>query len=112
MRLHRELMGQALGNLVDNAVKYAQGGNAIAVFAARHNGQVVLGVRDNGPGIPAEQREAALQRFGRLDPTRSVAGTGLGLALAEAVAKLHDGRVELTDAPGGGLEVRLVLGAG
>ncbi|MFC0684551.1 sensor histidine kinase [Novosphingobium clariflavum] len=112
VRLHRELMGQALGNLVDNAVKYAQGGNAIAVFAARHNGQVVLGVRDNGPGIPAEQREAALQRFGRLDPTRSVAGTGLGLALAEAVAKLHDGRVELTDAPGGGLEVRLVLGAG
>lgn len=110
--LHRELMGQALGNLVDNAVKYAEGGSAIAVFAARQNGHVVLGVRDNGPGIPAEQREAALQRFGRLDPTRAVAGTGLGLALAEAVAKLHDGRVELADAPGGGLEVRLVLGAG
>lgn len=110
--LHRELMGQALGNLVDNAVKYAEGGSAIEVFAARHDGHVVLGVRDNGPGIPEAQREAALQRFGRLDPTRSVAGTGLGLALAEAVAKLHDGRVELADAPGGGLEVRLVLGAG
>lgn len=110
--LHRELMGQALGNLVDNAVKYACGGKAITLFARRQDGQVVLGVRDDGPGIPEAQREAALQRFGRLDPTRAVAGSGLGLALVEAVAKLHDGRVELADAAGRGLEVRLVLGPG
>ncbi|TCM25435.1 HAMP domain-containing sensor histidine kinase [Novosphingobium sp. ST904] len=109
--LHRELMGQALGNLIDNAVKYAGGGSAITLFAGKSEGQVVLGVRDDGPGIPEAQREAALQRFGRLDPTRSVAGSGLGLALVEAVAKLHDGLVELADAPGGGLEVRLLLGA-
>ncbi|TCM19690.1 signal transduction histidine kinase [Novosphingobium sp. PhB165] len=110
--LHRELMGQALGNLVDNAVKYARGGHWITLFARRHDGRVVLGVRDDGQGIPEAQREAALQRFGRLDPTRAVAGSGLGLALVEAVAKLHDGRVELADAPGQGLEVRLILGAG
>ncbi len=108
--LHRELMVQALGNLVDNAVKYASGGRAITLFGFRSEGQVVLGVRDDGPGIPEAQRDAALQRFGRLDPTRAVAGSGLGLALVEAVAKLHDGRVELADAQGGGLEVRLVLG--
>lgn len=107
--LHRELMSQALGNLVDNAVKYAAGGSAIALFAVRHDGQVVLGVRDDGPGIPEDRREAALQRFGRLDPSRSVAGSGLGLALVEAVAKLHDGGVRLAAAPDGGLEVRLEI---
>ena len=105
--LHRELMSQALGNLVDNAVKYAEGGSAIALFALRQEGQIVLGVRDDGPGIAEDRREAALQRFGRLDPSRAVAGSGLGLALVEAVAKLHGGRVELAAAPGGGLEVRL-----
>jgi len=105
--LHRELMSQALGNLVDNAVKYAEGGSAIALFALRQEGQIVLGVRDDGPGIAEDRREAALQRFGRLDPSRAVAGSGLGLALVEAVAKLHGGRVELAEAPGGGLEVRL-----
>lgn len=107
--VHRELMVQALGNLIDNAVKYADGGSRITLFGYRQDGQVVLGVRDDGPGIPERQREAALQRFGRLDPTRAVAGSGLGLALVEAVAKLHDGRVELADAVGHGLEVRLVM---
>jgi signal transduction histidine kinase len=110
--LHRELMGQALGNLVDNAVKYAGGGSTIVLRAERQGDHVVLDVRDNGPGIPKAKREAALQRFGRLDPTRAVAGSGLGLALAEAVAKLHGGRIELADAPGGGLEVRMSLGQG
>ncbi|MGO4169756.1 sensor histidine kinase [Novosphingobium sp. YAF33] len=109
--LHRELMSQALGNLVDNAVKYAEGGSTIALFARRREGQVVLGVRDDGPGIPEARREAALQRFGRLDPSRAVAGSGLGLALVEAVAKLHGGRVELAETPGGGLEVRLGIPA-
>jgi signal transduction histidine kinase len=107
--LHRELMSQALGNLVDNAVKYAGGGSTIALFARRQGEQVVLGVRDDGPGIPPERREAAMQRFGRLDPSRAVAGSGLGLALVEAVAKLHGGAITLDEATGGGLEIRLTI---
>jgi signal transduction histidine kinase len=65
-------------------------------------------VDDDGPGIPKERRAEALRRFGRLDPARQVAGAGLGLALAAAVARLHDGEITLGD-NGPGLSVRLTL---
>jgi signal transduction histidine kinase len=99
--LHRELMGQALGNLIENATKYAEGGHRIVIRAAHEAGGIALSVADDGPGIPAERRAEALSRFGRLDPARHVTGSGLGLSLVEAVARLHQGSFALEDnAPG------------
>jgi signal transduction histidine kinase len=71
---------------------------------------VVLRVADNGPGIPAEDRERALQRFVRLEKSRSKPGSGLGLSLVAAVARLHDGTIELGDgSPGLVVTLRLPL---
>ena len=107
MALHRELMSQALGNLLDNAVKHARGG-ALVLRLARDGGEVAISVEDRGPGIADADRAQALKRFGRLDAARSTPGAGLGMALIEAVAKLHGGRFELADnAPG--LVGRIVL---
>ncbi|MHA3791074.1 sensor histidine kinase [Rhizorhabdus wittichii] len=105
--VHRELLGQALANLIDNAMKYGAGR---IVVAARPTpaGDTVISVGDDGPGIPEAQRPEALRRFGRLDAARSKAGAGLGLALAAAVARLHDGALELHD-NGPGLRVELHL---
>ena len=106
-RLHREFVSQAIGNLVENALKYASGGSSIVLSASEERGSLLIAVADNGPGIPAERREEALKRFGRLDPARHVTGSGLGLALAEAVARLHRGDIRLADnAPGLRVELR------
>ena len=102
--VHRELLGQAIANLIDNALKYGAGEIVVRV----EPGPVLL-VTDDGPGIAAERREEALKRFGRLDAARTESGAGLGLSLASAVAHLHGGTVSLEDnAPG--LRVRLTLG--
>jgi signal transduction histidine kinase len=91
---------------VDNAVKYgaANGEGAaepVTVSAARDGDQVVITVADRGPGIPAAERERALERFVRLESARSRPGFGLGLSLAAAVARLHGGLLRLEDnAPG------------
>jgi len=101
--VHRELLGQALANLVDNALKYGSGAVTVRVEAGP-----VLIVADDGPGIPPERRDEALKRFGRLDAARSESGAGLGLSLASAVAHLHGGTLALEDhAPG--LRVRMTL---
>ena len=106
--VHRELIGQALANLVDNAMKYGRPDGRIALSVARSEDAVTLAVDDDGPGIPEAQRAEALRRFGRLDPARSAGGAGLGLALAAAVARLHGGTITLGDnAPG--LSVRIAL---
>jgi len=97
---NRELIGQALFNLIDNALKYASGCNgkpAITFKLARTSDAVTLAVADHGPGIPAHQRADVVKRFFRLDESRSKPGTGLGLALVEAVMELHGGRLELSD---------------
>jgi signal transduction histidine kinase len=99
--LHRELMSQALGNLIENALNYASGGNIIRLSASPSGGEIVLIVADNGPGIVEEQRARALQRFGRLDPARHLSGSGLGLSLVEAVVRLHGGVIALEDAAPG-----------
>jgi len=96
--LHRELVGQALGNLIENATKYAEGGHHIVVRAAREGGGIALSVADDGPGIPEERWSEAMSRFGRLDPARHETGSGLGLSLVEAVARLHQGSFALEDA--------------
>ncbi len=106
---NRELVSQAMANLVDNAIKYSvaparPAGAAqpeIRVSAAIDGDRVVLTVADDGPGIPEADRARALERFVRLEQSRSLPGSGLGLSLAAAVARLHDGEVILADnAPG------------
>ena len=101
----RELVGQALSNMIDNALKYGQpayGGPArIALGLSREGNNVVFSVADHGPGIPPDQHGRALERFGRLDTSRSKPGFGLGLSLVRAVAQIHDGSLQLKDnAPG------------
>ncbi|MBU3079342.1 sensor histidine kinase [Sphingomonas quercus] len=105
-RVHRELLGQAIANLIDNAMKYGAGR---ILLAARETGEgVAISVGDEGPGIPEALRPTALRRFGRLDAARTEAGAGLGLALAAAVARLHGGTLRLHDNRPG-LRVELFL---
>jgi signal transduction histidine kinase len=111
----RELLGQALANLVDNAIKYRDCGEAgrkprIVVSTARDGDSLVLKVADNGPGVPADDRERVLLRFERLEKSRSLPGSGLGLSLVAAVVRLHHGTLELGDGnPGLVVTIRLPI---
>lgn len=93
----QQLLAQALANLIENALKYGGGGGRILLALVADGPMVRLSVADHGPGIPPDRRAEALRRFGRLDPARSAPGTGLGLALVAAVARLHGGALELGD---------------
>jgi len=96
----RELMAQVLTNLIDNALKYGAGKNGavdIAVTGERRDDEVVIAVADHGKGIAEADRERALQRFVRLDESRSKPGNGLGLALVAGVANLLNGKIILAD---------------
>lgn len=102
---NRELVSQALANLVENAIKYGKPASADAasvVIDARAAGDdVLLSVADHGPGIPEADRRRAVERFVRLEASRTEPGSGLGLSLASAVAILHGGELQLSDnAPG------------
>ncbi|MEH3104699.1 MAG: HAMP domain-containing sensor histidine kinase [Sphingomonas phyllosphaerae] len=104
--VHRELLAQALGNIIDNSLKYGAGPIALALTLLE--GEVALTIADRGPGIPAARYDDALRRFGRLDDARQGGGAGLGLSLAAAVARLHGGGLVLSDA-GPGLIVTITL---
>ena len=111
---NRELISQALANLVENAIKYGQpvpaaqplsadaivpgDGKEISIEARREGDQVLLSVTDRGPGIPEADRKHAVERFVRLEASRTQPGSGLGLSLAAAVATLHGGELRLADA--------------
>ena len=102
MRGGRELIGQALANLVDNAIKYGvaseNGAQGVVNIAARRIGdRIELTVADRGPGVAAQDRARVLERFVRLEGSRSRPGSGLGLSLASAVARLHHGALRLDD---------------
>ncbi len=97
LRGHRQLLTQALGNLIDNAILHAGTGRSLSIFAEATGEGIALGVADRGPGIDPDQRAEARRRFGRLDASRSSEGAGLGLSLVEAVAHLHHGRLLLED---------------
>jgi signal transduction histidine kinase len=98
---HRQLIAQAVSNLIENAIRYAALGGEIEVAVAGGGKTLRIEVADRGPGIPDERRSEALRRFGRLDSSRSEAGAGLGLALVRAIAHLHYGELVLEDnAPG------------
>jgi signal transduction histidine kinase len=119
VRADRQLLGQAIANLIDNALKYGTaeangaGGKApdVEVTATERGDVVEIAVTDRGPGVPASDRERVLERFVRLEESRSEPGSGLGLSLVAAVARLHGGRLRLEDnAPG--LRVVLALPSG
>ena len=103
-----ELLTQMLVNLVDNALRHAGPGAQIRVRMARQGMNVVASVTDNGPGVPEGERARVFDRFYRLERNRSTPGSGLGLALVAAVARLHGASVSLADA-GPGLEVCVTL---
>ncbi len=102
---NRELISQALANLVDNSIKYAAPGGVapngakarIVVCALSEGDRILLTVADSGPGIPEVDRGRAVERFVRLEQSRSQPGSGLGLSLASAVARLHGGELTLAD---------------
>ena len=116
MRGGRELIGQALANLVDNAIKYGQpsedGAQALVNISARRMGdRIELAVADRGPGIAAQDRARVLERFVRLEGSRSRPGSGLGLSLACAVARMHHGALRLDDnEPGLRVTIDLPMG--
>lgn len=98
LHINRELVGQTISNLVDNAIKYAQASEkkaAVILSMERDKDFVRIVVADNGPGIPEEKREQATERFVRLEESRTQPGSGLGLSLAKAVMKLHGGALRL-----------------
>ncbi|MFO0402828.1 MAG: sensor histidine kinase [Alphaproteobacteria bacterium] len=110
----RDMMLQAIANLLDNAVKFTPEGGTIRLSAsAPARGKREISVRDEGPGLAAEDRARAGERFFRADPSRALPGSGLGLSLVKAVAALHGGELRLGDAKAGaeksGLEAKLVL---
>ncbi len=105
LRANRELLGQALVNLVENAIKYWEPGAAatgkLTVGVRATAGRVIISVADNGPGIAVEDRQRVTERFVRLEKSRTEPGSGLGLSLVSAVARLHKGEFRIEDnAPG------------
>ncbi|WP_370371635.1 sensor histidine kinase, partial [Henriciella pelagia] len=107
----RELIAQAVSNLLDNAVKYTPQGGTIRFSVRRGPNGIAITVADDGPGIPEHQREHAKERFFRLDSARTQPGSGLGLALADAVAELHKGHLDLlwTEPPPNARGLKAVL---
>jgi signal transduction histidine kinase len=104
----RQLLAQALANLLDNAIKFTPDGGHIRVQLRGSSNEPEVIVEDDGPGIPADKREAVLGRRVRLDEARKVPGSGLGLSLVAAVTKLHGAHLVLADAETGpGLKVSL-----
>ena len=108
MNGNRELLGQAVSNLIENALKYGgkssvdDDGNvtnltSISLLLRRRGAHIHLVVEDNGPGIPAEDRDRVKRRFVRLEKSRTKPGSGLGLSMVNAVSKLHGGRLVLED---------------
>jgi signal transduction histidine kinase len=97
----RDLIFDAIANLVDNAIKHGRAGGEVVVANEIQDGRPVISIADDGPGIPADQREHVFKRFYRLEHSRYTPGNGLGLSLVAAVARLHGARIEMLDnAPG------------
>jgi signal transduction histidine kinase len=93
----KQLISQAIVNLLDNAVKYTQTGGRVEVSLRQERESVIITIADNGPGIPAQFLEKAKERFFRVDESRNTPGSGLGLSLVNAVAGLHHGTLTLED---------------
>jgi signal transduction histidine kinase len=114
VRADRQLLSQAVSNLIDNALKYGVTEQSpkpqIGVTGKAENGSVIISVMDKGAGIPEDEREHVVRRFVRLDESRTKPGNGLGLSLVSGVMQLHGGTLILEDnAPG--LRAKLVFPA-
>jgi signal transduction histidine kinase len=97
----RDLIFDAISNLVDNAIKHGRAGGQVVVTSENSGGRAVVYISDDGHGIPAGQHEQVFKRFYRLEQSRDTPGNGLGLSLVAAVARLHGARIEMLDnAPG------------
>jgi signal transduction histidine kinase len=105
VRGDRDLMLEAVANLVDNAIKFTPEGGQVDIELLRGDDKTIVRVSDTGPGISEQEREAVLRRFYRSDKIRSTPGVGLGLNLAAAIVKLHGFRLAIHSGPGGRLEI-------
>jgi signal transduction histidine kinase len=106
----RDLIFDAIANLVDNAIKHGRAGGQVVVANENINGTPVISVADDGPGIPPDQYQHVFKRFYRLEHSRYTPGNGLGLSLVAAVARLHGARIEMSDnSPG--LKLTLIFSA-
>ena len=103
------LLSQALGNLLDNAIDFTPRGGQISLRAHEHAEHVVFTVCDNGPGIPDYALERIFERFYSLPRENGQKSSGLGLALVQEVARLHQGTIQVCNLPQGGAEARLTL---
>jgi PAS domain S-box-containing protein len=101
----RDLLFEAVANLVDNAVKFTPQGGRVELTLLHQEGETVIRVIDTGPGIPEIEREAVTQRFYRSDKTRNTRGLGLGLSMVAAIIKLHDFRFTISAGPGCNAEI-------
>jgi len=107
LRGDRDLLTQMLANLVENAIRHTPAGTTITLVLAAGAEGPVIEVADDGPGIPADERDKVLRRFYRLETSRTTPGSGLGLSLVRAIADLHDAEIALRDnAPGLRVAVR------
>jgi len=109
VRANREMLFQALANLIDNALKYAPSGGVVRIWAGLGPDGAELSVADHGPGIPEAERARVIEPFVRLDQSRGTPGSGLGLSLVAAIARLHGAELRLEDNQPG-LRARLVFG--
>lgn len=107
----RELLHRAVFNLVENAVKYSPEGSAVKIRMQRNAQRLCISIEDQGPGIPEELRGRIFEPFFRVDDarTRQQGGTGLGLALVQAIAQFHGGTVSVLETPSGGSRFLLDL---
>ena len=109
IRGDRERLRQVLANLVENAVKYSPSGEPVEVSATALNGNVVVKVRDRGPGIANEDQSLIFEKFGRARSGKALPGTGLGLFIARSIAEAHGGTLDVRSAPTEGATFTLVL---
>jgi signal transduction histidine kinase len=109
VRGDRVRLRQVFANLIENAVKWSEGGEHVDVEVSTTNGRVVIGVRDRGPGIPREEHGVIFEKFGRAKGSAGRAGTGLGLFIARSIAEAHGGTVEVRSVPGQGATFTLTL---
>ena len=109
IRGDRERLRQVLANLVENAVKYSPSGEPVEVSAAALNGNVVVTVRDRGPGIASDDQSLIFEKFGRARSGKTLPGTGLGLFIARSIAEAHGGTLDVRSAPTEGATFTLVL---
>jgi len=105
VRGDRDLLLEALANLVDNAIKFTPHHGKVELALLRGEGEIILRVTDTGPGISEQDREVVLRRFYRSDKNRNTPGVGLGLNLVSAIAKLHGFRLIIHAGPGGRVEI-------